>query len=222
MTLPFGHDQFLDVFGAYNSVLWPAVVLLWIVTTGVVFGWLSGRRVDGRVLFALLAVHWAWSGIAYHWAFFRSTNPAAPVFAAMFILQAALFTRIAFVSRAYAQAGFSVRGVAGGALVIYGLLYPLVGLFLGLESPRLPLFAVPCPTTLVTAGLLVTSVGVPRSSNVLPFLWAVVGSSAAFSLGIRADMALIVAGAVLALDLLAPAALGARVSGRSTTSREDR
>ena len=28
MPLPFTHDQFLDVFGAYNRALWPAVILI--------------------------------------------------------------------------------------------------------------------------------------------------------------------------------------------------
>ena len=77
----------------------------------------------------------------------------------------------------------------------------------------MPLFAVPCPTTLVTAGLLLTAAGVPRWVNIVPILWAVVGSSAAFALGIRADLALVVAGALLALDTLVPSALGARAGG---------
>jgi hypothetical protein len=72
----------------------------------------------------------------------------------------------------------------------------------------MPLFAVPCPTTLVTAGLLLVVSGVPpRFASVVPMLWAAVGSSAAFALGIRADLALVLAGALLAIDTLAPAIL---------------
>ncbi len=36
MNLPFSHDAFLDVFGAYNTALWPAVVALWLATAAAV------------------------------------------------------------------------------------------------------------------------------------------------------------------------------------------
>ena len=212
MQLPFPHDAFLDVFGAYNSSLWPAALLLWVATARVVWRWLLGGGVSGRFLFGLLAVHWAWSGIAYHLFYFREINPAATLFAALFVLQAVLFLWLAGRSKAHATAPSGLRGVIGGALVLYGLVYPAVGLALGLEYPRLPLFAVPCPTTLVTAGFLVATVGVPRFVGVVPVLWAVVGSSAAFALGIRADLALVVAAALLALDLVVPSALGRRAA----------
>lgn len=212
MTLPFSHDAFLDAFAAFNTTLWPAVVLLWVVTIGFAVRWFRTGCLEGRALFALLAVHWAWSAVAFHWFYFRSINPAAVLFAGLFAFQAGLFVWLAVTSRGRATASRSVRGLVGGALVLYGLVYPLVGLGFGLTFPRLPLFGVPCPTTLVTAGLLVTSVGVPRWVDILPMLWAVIGSSAAFALGIRADLALIVAAIVLAVDTVAPKALGARAT----------
>ena len=210
MRLPFSHDAFLEVFGAYNTALWPAEVLLWAITAGFVFHWFRAGRLNGWVLFALLAVHWLWSGVAYHWFFFRSINPAATLFAALFIVQGALFTWLSVASSARAITSRSPRGIIGGALVVYGLAYPVIARSFGLELPRLPLFAVPCPTTLITVGLLVTFVGVPRFVNVIPLLWTAVGSWAASALGIRADLALVVAGVVLAVDTLAPAALGSK------------
>jgi hypothetical protein len=212
MQLPFSHDAFLDVFGAFNTTLWPAVVLLWVITAGFALRCFRVGELKGRALFALLAVHWAWSAIAYHWFYLRKINQAAALFSAMFALQAGVFAWLAVTSRGRATTSRNLRGLVGGALVLYGLVYPFIGLALGLKLPRLPLFAVPCPTTLITAGLLVTSVDVPRSSNILPILWAVVGSSAAFALGIRADLALVVAGLVLAVDTVAPSALGARAA----------
>jgi hypothetical protein len=210
MQLPFTHDAFLDVFGRYNVALWPAVLALWALTAFIAFLWVRRRRVEGRTPFVLLAAHWYWSGTAYHWSFFRDINPAATLFAALFVLQGALFTRLALAPRGAAIACVGWRGGIGRALVVYGLVYPLLGLGFGLEYPRLPLFAVPCPTTLITAGLLVASAGVPRVVYVVPILWAVVGSSAAFALGILADLALVAAGAVLVLDALAPRAPGRR------------
>ncbi len=212
MQLPFSHDAFLDVFGAYNSLLWPAVFLIWAATAIVVSAWLRGGGVSRRLLFALLAVHWAWSGIAYHWLFFRSINPAATIFAVLFMLQAVLFVWLTVGANARVAAPTGVRGAVGGALIFYGLIYPFIGLAAGLEYPRLPLFAVPCPTTLITIGFLVAGGGVPRVAAVVPVLWAVVGSSAAFALGIRADTALVVAAALLVLDLVAPSVLGRRAA----------
>jgi hypothetical protein len=46
--------------------------------------------------------------------------------------------------------------------------------------------------------------------NIVPILWAVIGSSAAFVLGIRADLALAAAAALLALDTVVPSALGVK------------
>ena len=94
MNLPFSETAFLDVFGAYNRALWPVVIVLWAVTAGMaVRRWRQGY--GDRSLSALLAVHWAWSGVAYHWFFFRSINPAALLFAGFFVVEAALFTWLA-------------------------------------------------------------------------------------------------------------------------------
>ncbi len=212
MELPFTHEAFLDVFGRYNVLLWPAAAVLWVVTAVMGLGWLRSGRLDGRAAFALLAVHWGWSAIAYHWLFFRSINPAAVAFAGLFAVQAALFAWLAVSARGTTTVGLNLRGVVGGGLVLYGLVYPFLGFGFGLKYPRLPLFAVPCPTVLITVGFLVASTGVSRVVNILPILWAAVGSSAAFALEIRADLALVVAGAVLVLDSVAPSALGTRAA----------
>jgi hypothetical protein len=210
MTLPFSESAFLDVFGAYNVRLWPVVAVLWALTAAMVGRWLGGRT-EGRPLLAVLAFHWLWSGVAYHWGFFRSINPAATVFAALFVVQGAAFAWVAVMSPSRFQIAPSVRGVLGAALAVYGLIYPFLGLAFGLRYPRLPLFGVPCPTALVTAGLLLTATGIPRLVNVVPFVWAAIGAFAATLLGIRADLALVPACALLIVDTIAPRALGSRL-----------
>lgn len=77
MELPFSHEAFLDVFGAYNSALWPAGAVLWLATAWLALNWIRRGHVDGRLLFALMAVHWAWSGVVYHWLFFRAIASSA-------------------------------------------------------------------------------------------------------------------------------------------------
>jgi hypothetical protein len=155
------------------------------------------------VLFALLATHWVWSGLVYHWIYFRPINPAATLFAVAFVAEAVLLGWLAATRRGSIVAGTGRRKMIGGAFVVYGLAYPLLGFAFGLSYPRLPLFAVPCPTTLVTAGWLIAAARVPRIASLVPMLWAVIGSSAAATLGIRADLALVAAAALLMLDVLA-------------------
>ena len=207
MSLPFSEAAFLDVFGAYNRQMWPAVAALWLLTAFVVWRWWR-RGVSSRVVFALLATHWAWSGIAYHWFFFRNINSAAPIFAALFVLQAGLLSWLAVRSRGSIQMQRSLRGALAGALALYAMAYPILGLSLGLDYPRIPVFAVPCPTMLLTAGFLLNATGTPRFAEIVPVIWAGIGSSAALLLGIRADLALIPAGAILLLDAAFPAVLG--------------
>ncbi len=210
MELPFTHDTFLDVFGAYNTAWWPAAVVLWVATAWVAVQWIRRGTVTGRVVFGLLAIHWAWSGVVYHWFYFRPINPAAALFAGGFLVQAVLFVWLAATSRGRLVDGLNLRAGLAGGLVGYALIYPLAGLMFGLRYPRLPLFAVPCPTTLVTVGWLLAAAGSPRVVNIVPLLWTTIGGSAAFALGIRADLGLVVAGALLAVDTVAPSLLGIR------------
>lgn len=210
MNLPFSHEQFLDVFGAYNTRLWMVGVLMWAASAAMAWVWFQGRATR-PALFVLLAVQWAWSGIAYHWLFFRAINPAATVFAALFVAEALLLGWAA--ARPSSRAGLPpspVRQFIAAAFVIYALAYPFLGVVLGLRYPRMPVFAVPCPTTLLTTGFLIAG-GSPRSLAVLPMAWAVIGGSASVLLDIPADVALVGAAAVLAADMVAPRLLGPSV-----------
>jgi Family of unknown function (DUF6064) len=90
--LPFTREAFFDLLAAYNTSLWPAVVALW-VASALACAWLvsSSRPSHDRWIGGLLALHWAWSAIAYHVTFFTRTNPAAWFFAVLFLVEAALF-----------------------------------------------------------------------------------------------------------------------------------
>ena len=71
MSLPFDAPQFLDVLERYNRATWPAPILL--TGLAVVAAGFAARpvAVSGRVVSAVLAILWAWIGIAYHLAFFE-------------------------------------------------------------------------------------------------------------------------------------------------------
>lgn len=207
MSLPFTHDQFLDLFGEYNRALWPAAVLLWLATLGALVMLYRGRPGASRVLAALLAVHWAWAGAVYHLAYFRRINPAAMLFGIVFLVEAGLLVWRG-VLRADVHFTLSPRiwSRVGIGLILYALAYPVLGLLSGLRYPRLPTFGVPCPTTILTAGvLLLLSRRDARLLGWIPVLWAGVGGSAAFVLGIRADLALPLAAILILCYMFLPA-----------------
>jgi uncharacterized protein DUF6064 len=200
MQLPFTKEQFLDLFAAYNATLWPALVALWVASVVVGVRLLTSRRPVDREINALLAAHWAWSALAYHAAFFTAINPAAWIFATLFLVQAALFFWGGIVQRrlSYAACRNAWAPIAW-ALVAYSLAYPGINAVQHLTVWRIPTFGVPCPTTVFTTGLLM--LGAPRSwtLSIVPVIWSLIGGSAAPVLGVRADYALPIAGLALAI-----------------------
>jgi hypothetical protein len=87
MQLPFTSEQFFDLFAAYNAALWPVLLALWITSAIAAVLLVSGRRPSDRWISALLAAHWMWSAVAYHAVFFTRINPAAWLFAVLFIAE---------------------------------------------------------------------------------------------------------------------------------------
>src|ERR1041385_5580392 len=133
---------------------------------------------------AVLALQWAWSGAIYHLMWFRRINPAAVLFGMMFLLEAGLLLWRGFPKASWIldrPSGW--RRLPAVGLVAYALLYPGIALLLGMQAPRFPSFGVPCPTTLLTFGMLLL---MPRREalilGVIPMLWAIVGGSAAWLL----------------------------------------
>jgi len=208
MKLPFTADQFFDVFARYHAGVWPAPVVLTglaALALGLVF-WPAPAA--GRWIAAILALLWAWMALAYHLAYFAAVNPAARLFAALFLLGATGFAWVGVVRRRLRFAPTSAaRGWVGAALLLYALVaYPALSQFLGHRYPALPTFGLPCPTTIFTIGLLMLARSpVPRSVFVVPVLWSLVGATAAFSLGVWQDLGLVAAAAVGLVALIRPA-----------------
>ncbi len=197
MNLPFTIDQFLGVFEQYNSSIWPAQILLLLLALVALFFAYRPRRNSTRSVFAILGFLWLWMGIAYHIMFFAAINPAAYGFGAFFILQGALFMFAAWAgSSPTFQFRPDVHGFAGALLILYALVvYPLLGYLQGRVYVQSPTFGAPCPTTIFTFALLLWAAGkVPAYLLIVPFLWSLLGPSAALSLGITEDLGLFIAG----------------------------
>ena len=216
MRVPFTQQQFLDVFGAYNSTAWPVVIALWLVTFA--FG---VRLVRGQArsvtLSALAGVHWAWSGLVYHALFFTDINPAAGLFAGAFLLEACAFVWFGMVRRTLVfECGRTARHAVAGALFAYSLASPFLVLASGHDLPRAPLFAVPCPTTLFTAALLLTAVRpAPVLVFVIPVIWATLAGTAAIALGVTPDLMLFIAAVCLVVYVALPFIVRVRTPLRS-------
>lgn len=204
MQLPFTHQQFLDVFATYHRFFWPVVPSLWVATLAVlVFWWRRGTGASPMVA-GLLAFHWAWSGVAYHFTLFRAINPAASIFAAMFVAQAVLIFWTGVVRRRliFTPSGRG-WGAVGLGLVAYAMAYPGLVALSGLSYPEMPTFGLPCPSTILTAGLLFfLAPSAARIPAWITVAWSGIGGSAAFVLGIRPDLALPVAGGLVLIHAL--------------------
>lgn len=199
MVLPFTVEQFFGVFRAYNETVWPApwplaaLALLALYFAARPNGWSS------RAVSSILCALWLWLGLAYHLAFFAAINPLAYAFAAVSVAGGLAFLWLGAIR---GQLHFRFvpggRGWLGLALVAFALaVYPAWSVLAGHRYPEFPTFGLPCPTTIFTVGMLAFLVPpYPRAALVAPVLWCLVGSQAAFLLGVPQDLGLLVAAAV--------------------------
>ncbi|HET9984897.1 MAG TPA: DUF6064 family protein [Longimicrobiales bacterium] len=203
--LPFTTAQFLEVFARYNMSVWPAQVGFYALAVILVALAVRAPRPHARWIAASLAFLWAWMGLVYHGLFFARINPAAYLFGALFLAQAALFLHAGVLRRRLSfRARPDAAGVLGAAAIVYALVvYPLLGALAGHPYPFGATFGLPCPTTIFTFGLLLwAEAPVPISLVVLPAAWSALASFAALSLTISEDYALVPT-AVLAIALIA-------------------
>ena len=201
MDIPFTIDEFLDVFRRYNEAVWPAQWILVILAVAAAGAALRGHA---RAPLLILSFLWLWIGIVYHFAFFRSINPAAVVFGALFVVQAGIFGWLAFRKPVtHFDVQRDLPSVLGGLMIAFSLIiYPSLGMLAGHRYPAAPTFGLPCPTTLFTTGLLLWAIPtLPRPVFIIPVLWSLIGTSAALQLGMVEDLSL-AAAAVITTALL--------------------
>jgi hypothetical protein len=198
--LPFTHEQFLGVFVTYNDAIWPlqiAAYLFGIVAVALLF---RPSRSSDRIIAGVLAAMWVWTGIVYHGLFFAPINTAAYLFGALFLFQGG-FLAYAGIRHDRLRFGFQ-SGLAAwvGAVFLFyaAVLYPLIGMATGHAYPEMPMFGVtPCPVTIFTFGmLLLTTQHLPRWLLLIPFVWSLIGGSAAIALGVTQDWLLLASGFV--------------------------
>jgi hypothetical protein len=203
--LPFTLEQFVAVFASYNEAIWPAQIIAYVLGIAAIGALFRPGRTSDRTITAVLAAMWLWTGLVYHGLFFSEINRSALAFAALFVAQGfAIF----YMGVIRDQLRFGVRPgltvVIGAAFVLYAaVIYPLIGIATGHPWPAIPMFGVtPCPVTIFTFGmLLLTTERFSRWLLVIPFLWSLVGGSAAILLQVPQDWLLLISG-VIAITLI--------------------
>jgi hypothetical protein len=197
MKTPFTSQQFFEVFGTYNQSVWPMQVVLYLIALTAVIFVLTKLPGQSWLVFGMVSLLWLWMGLVYHIFFFSAINKAAYIFGIFYILQSAVFIIYGCLgNRIFISFKADFYSISGIIFIIYGLvIYPVVGHFLGHIYPDSPTFGLPCPTTIFTFGLLLMINGkIPWPMIIIPFLWSIIGFSAAINFGVIEDTGLLIAG----------------------------
>jgi hypothetical protein len=211
MNLPFTIQQFLEVFHKYNNAVYPLQILFVLLASLTIsIAYRGGKKYQKYILFTLAAL-WFWMGTVYHIGYFSEINKVAYLFGVVFILQSLLLLAYGLARATSFNFQKNIQSIISVLLLVYSLIiYPLIGYFAGHGYPYSPTFGLPCPTTIFTLAIfLLAKPKIPFYLAIVPLLWSVIGFSAAFSLGIYEDTALIISGLAFAiLYFLKPKPLG--------------
>ncbi len=200
MKMPFTAEQFFQVFGIYNTAIFPMQLIFFILCFAALYLLYRNAAYSG-IVSAILGFFWVWMGLIYHLMFFAAINPAANIFGILFIIQGTVFLYSGVIKKnlvfAYRTDAY---GAAGWIIILYGLVfYPVIGHFAGHQYPYAPELGAPCPTTIFTFGIFLFTTKISRWIIVIPFVWAIIGFFAAVNLGVIQDFGLIIAGLISVL-----------------------
>jgi len=199
MNMPFTIDQFFQILRQYNISVFPMQIVLNLFALSVVILAVRKSKYFDKYISITLGLLWLWMGIVYHFIFFTKINPAANIFAIFFVLQGLIFIYFGGLNDKL-EFGFKKDwiGVIGIVFIVYALIiYPILGTLFGHTYPDNPTFGLPCPTTIFTFGMLLLTIKkVPFYFVVIPFLWAIIGLSAAINIRVYEDFGLIISGVI--------------------------
>jgi len=191
-------DSLLGVFETYNEAIWPMQVAAYLL--GGVAVVLAVRKTghSARVIAAILALFWLFTGIGFFMLSLAPILPSAYLVGGLFVVQAGIFLAEVVrprVSFGYGRGWFPITGLLFVAFAVVG--YPLLGLLLDHRYPRSPPFGLtPCPLVVFTFGLLLlTSRRLPKRLFLIPLLFAIAGVIP-IAIGMVEDVGMVAAGVV--------------------------
>lgn len=207
--LPYTAEVLFALFDEYNQAIRPLQGVALFLTAGILMLALRSRENRSRIIVAILAAGWIWTGAVFHLVYFRGLNFAAPGYGAVFILQGILL----FWSGVYRNR-ISIRfqrrpaSYAGGAIfILSALVLPVIDWHSGLSwtDARFALLA-PGTTAGLTLGLLMmVDRRPPLWIGAIPVIWTTIVGAHAAVLGIYQDIALTAAGLIALFWLVARA-----------------
>lgn len=157
--LPFSHDALTALFHSYNTAIHPAPWIMICAALVALLCLVRPENIGGRAISAVLLLFWLWTGGVFHMVYFTPLNFLGPVYAAFFLMQAALFLVVGVVmGRLDFRLDSSPAGVFGLVFALLALIgYPLAEKLTGTAIGDLRFVGTaPGPTALFTVGLLLT------------------------------------------------------------------
>ncbi len=204
--LPYTAEALFALFDEYNRAIRPVPALALFFSAAALTLAVRARMDRSRIILAILAAGWLWTGAVYHLMFFTGLNFAAPVYGAVFILQGLLLIWTGIVRRRI-SIRFD-RGIAAstgvGIAVISAAILPILDWQTGAgwTDARFALIA-PGATAGFTIGLLMLSDDrTPVHLVAIPILWTFVSGLHAWLLDIPQDYLPIVIGIAAAFQAL--------------------
>jgi len=204
--VPFTREVLLRQVQQYDATVWPAQIAVLVIALAVVWAVCRPFRGSGRLVAALLAAAWIWTGVGYHMLAAARIDWAAWFYGFLFLIEGLLLL-LAGVLRSGLAFRF-VRGAAGwGGLAFIAagfLLYPAAAFLGDIPWPRLMLPGLyPGATVLFTLGLLLLTEGrTPWHLLIVPLLWTIAAAGQALVLDMPQHLAL-PAAALVAIILAA-------------------
>lgn len=209
--LPYDLDTLQSAVAGYHRVYLLATILmaaLAAVTPLPAVWWPAPAR---RAVPLALAACWAWIAAVWHFGTFAQLNFAAPAYGSLFLLQAAILAWLGVRGRLAFGRPIGWPGAVGLALALIALVgLPIVDLLQGWPSARLA-GVDPCPTALLTLGVLLLTRPPRLGAMVIPALWTLIAAATGWVLGIASDMPL-PAAALLACAAATAQRSAARIS----------
>jgi hypothetical protein len=207
-------EEFFALVEVYNTKCWPVHIVTFLLGVGAVILTVVRAAYSDRIISAILASLWLWSGIVFLMTFFSDLTPelltfAVPGFAytsgALFVVQGILFLYFGVIRGflAYRSEGGPFATVGLVAIVYAMVVYPIIGYVTGHALPGYPLFgSAPCPVTIFTIGMLMlANRRMPQVVPIIPMIWGLIGIVAVAVFKVWADVGLFAAG-ILAVVIL--------------------
>jgi len=204
MNIPFTTEQFFDVIAIYNIAVFPIQILMVLAGIVCVIFLHSEKSYKDKIIGSYIGILWLWIGIVYHLIFFTSINTAAYLFGILFILQG-LLVLFATVRGEKLKFKFdaNVMGYVAYFILVFAIIiYPILLYFFENSIFTTITLGLPCPSSILTFGIFILSTKrFPKYLLIIPSLWTIIGTSAAFNFGVYPDYMMLITAIVAVVYL---------------------